>query len=506
MGKFKNQHSRTCAVLLLWLGCTLSGCQAKQQYQDQLTTYSSAFLSQLDEKYQRGQKDASQSDEAKQHNLSVQQALILAAKNDEEVLAFLAEMRKAKIDVTDALSHRWPRLDLRAQAEIPTGGTHDNIDEFTGGAYFKYDILKAVAVGDEHALRQALVSREFEKLKIVLNGLMKKVLHQLTQISFLQYKIERRTDTLNKAKSAYAIAKIYTQNSETNGTLLQTWKSKIDTLSFDLKKSQQELQAAQITLAHMMGLMNAQDITLTDRQEILAPYSSMADTIPAPSEIWSKHSEARIAEAEYIASEVNVKLAQIEGWPRLQTTLGLGNVPFASSGETTETLFKLSVEYPLLDLGDTSRKVKKAEITRDLAQLRLSKKAFELVGRAQEAGGIFHAAKENYNDLDASCAEINERLQSGKILLAQSRLNALEFALAELDVAEAEIMRREALAKVEEAGGDFRFSIGEDVIAGMSPVLLKNLVDEQKSNGGAEASIEINNKTDRLDTIKDEVK
>lgn len=492
--------------MMVWLGCTLSGCQAQHHYQDQLTAYSATFLPQLDEKYRRGQKDDSRSEEPKQHNLSVQEAVILAARNDEEVLAFLSEMRKAKIDVTDALSHRWPRLDLRAQAEIPTGGAKDNIDEFTGGAYFKYDILKAVAVGDEHALRQALVSMEFEKLKIVLNGLMKKVLHQLTQISFLQYKVERRTDTLDKAKSAYAIAKIYAQNSDTSGALLQSWKTKIDTLSLDLKKSQQELMAAQITLAHIMGLMNAAGITFTDKQEVLGRYLSMADTVPAPSEIWSKHSEARIAEAEYIASEVNVKLAQIEGWPRLQTTLGLGNVPLASSGETTETLFKLSLEYPLIDLGDTDRKVKKAEITRDLAQSRLSKKAFDLAGRAQEAGGIFHAAKENYNDLDASCAEINKRLQSGKILLAESRLNALEFASAELDVADAEIMRREALAKMEEAGGDFRFSMGEDVIAGMLPVLLKDLLEERKGNDGAADPVKINDKTDKLDTITDEVR
>lgn len=509
MGIYTNKHKQICIILLAWVTCILSGCQGKQQYQDQLTSYSSTFLSQMDEKYYNKEKenlkDGLRSGQLQKKILSVQQSSILAAKNDEEVQAFLAEMIKAKIDVTDALSHRWPRLDLRAQAEIPDGTKNDKVDEFTGGAYFKYDILKAVAVGDEHALRQALVSREFEKLKIVLNGLLKKILHQLTQISFLEYKIERRADTLSKAKKAYEIAKIYTENSESNGTLLQSWKSKIDTLSLDLKKSEQELQAVKYTLAHMMGLMHATEFELTDQREVLSLYSSMSEAVPAPSEIWSRHSEARMAEAEYIASEVNVKLAQIEGWPRLQTTLGLGNVPFASSGETAETLFKLSIEYPLVDLGDTDRKVKKAEISRDLAKSRLNKKAFDLASRAQEAGGMFHAAKENYKDLDASCNEINERLQSGNILLAQSRLNALEFTLAELDVAEAEIMRREALTKIQEAGGDFRFSRGEDVIAGMLQILIESLFNEQKNSGEAKASIEIDYNTAPLDTLNDEV-
>jgi outer membrane protein TolC len=503
------QHKLICILLLFTVSWATSGCLGKTKYRDEIKDLSSTFLAPMDEKHFNDQRNALQGQEAQetqQKSLSVQQASILAAERDEEVLALLAELKKAKIDVIDALSHRWPRLDFRTQADIPVNGDSDKKVDYTGGAYFKYDIMKAVVADDEHAMRQAFVNKELEKLKIVLNGLLKKILRQLSQISFLDYKIQKRNDSLVKAKTAYEIAKAYVQQNEVDGSLVQSWKSRIDTISIDLKRSEQELRTIKHSLAYMVGFSNTTVMDITDMHAVLSLYASMSDTVPAPSEIWSRHSEARLAEVDYIAAEVNIKLLQMGSWPRLTTSLGLGNVPLTSNGDTTATLLQVSVDFPLWDMGDNARKVEKAETTRDFVKSRLTKKAFDLSNRAQEASYLFHAAQENLKDLDGSFIEMNNRLKNENILLAQNRLNSLEFTLAELNVIEADILRQDALAKMQEAGGNFQFSIGEDVIKDIVPILLEKLLHEHSILDEASASSGDDRMLDASDTPKKEVK
>jgi outer membrane protein TolC len=412
--------------------------------------------------------------------ISLQQAAILAAHRDEEVLAILSELQKAKIDVTDALSHTWPRLGFSSEADIPVGSdSTDKKIDYTGGVYFKYDIWKAVAAADEHAMREAFVNKELERLKIILNGLLKKILYQMAQISFMEFKVKQRNDSLEIAKSAYEIAKLFATQGGSDGSLLQTWKSRIDALTFDLKKSKQELQLLKYSFANLLGTETQNDINVTDLAAVLSLYSSLSDGIPAPSEIWAKHSEARLAEVEYIAAEVNVKLANMESWPRLETSLGIGRVPLSGDVDTTPTLLKLSIDYPLWDMGDNERKVIKAKITRDLVKTRLKNKAESLYNRAKDARFIFQAARENYKDLNASFLEMNNRLQDEKILLAENRLNPLEHTLTQLNVIEADILRQDSLAKIQEAGGNYNFSIGQDVIQDIVPILLDSLLNKQ---------------------------
>jgi outer membrane protein TolC len=506
MNIYNNRHKLICILLLFTVSWATSGCQGKIRYQTEIKEFSSTFLAPMDEKHFNDQQKALQAqEEGRDGSLSVQQAAILAAEKDMEVLALLTELKKAKIDVIDALSHRWPRLNFQSQADFPVDAGTDKKIEYTGGAYFKYDIWKAVVVDDEHAMRLAFVNKELERLKMVLNSLLKKILHQLAQISFLDYKIQKRNDSLVKAKTAYEVVKVYAQNNGADGALVQSWKSRIDTLSLDLKKTEQELRTIKLSLAHMVGLSDTNAMDITDRQAVLSPYFSMSDNVPAPSEIWSKHSEARLAEVEYIAAEVNVKLTHMESWPRLQTSLGLGNVPLTGNGDTTATLLQVSLSVPLWDMGDNERKVAKAEITRDFVKSRLSTKAFDLSNRAKEASYLFHAAQENYKDIDGSFIEMNDRLQNESILLTQNRVNALEFTLAQLNVIEADILRQEALARIQEAGGNFQFSIGEDVIRDMVPILLDNLLRQHAIIDESRVSNEESNRKDASDTPKNEV-
>ena len=504
MKKYINRL-RAGMLLLFCLCWAISGCQGKSKYQAEIKDYSSTFLIPMDAKFFNEQKNSGPSPEGKEASLSVQQAATLAAEKDEDALAILTELKKAKIDVIDAISHRWPRLDFHTQADFPVNADNNQKVEYTGGAYFKYDIWKAVAVDDERAMRQAFVNRELERLKIVLNGILKKILHQLSQISFLEYKIQKRNDSLVKAKTAYEVAKVYAQHSQVDGSLVQSWKSRVASLGLDLKKSEQELRAIKHSLAHMLGRPDINDVDITDRQATLAPFSSMPDHIPAPSEIWSRHSEARLAEVDYIAAEVNVRLTRMEGWPRLQTSFGLGNVPLAGNSDTTATLLQVSVNLPLWDMGDNDRKVAKAEITRDYVKSRLSKKAFDLSNRAKEASYMFHTARENYSDLEGSFIEMNEQLQNESILLAQNRLNTLELTLAQLNVIEADILRQDALAKMQDAGGNFRFSTGEDVIKDIVPILLDNVLHQHMIIDETQTSSEESKRNEIVDTRKNEV-
>jgi outer membrane protein TolC len=478
MRRYNGWQALTGILLLFWISWAASGCSGNKQYQSEAKDFSSTFLIPMDKQHFHEKGNVLPSQQGQDRALSVQQASILAAQNDEKVLAILSELKKAKIDVKDALTHIWPRFDLHTQADIPVKADNDQKTEFTGGAYVKYDVWKAVAVDDEHALRQALVNKELEQLKIVLNGLLEKILHQLAQISFLDYKIQKRGDSITKAKNAYEIAKAYAQHSEADEALVQTWRSRIDSLTLDLKKSEQELRSIKHSFAYMIGRGNTADVDITDMKTVLSSYGSLPENVPSPSEIWSRHSEARLAEVEYVAAAVSVKLMQMESWPRLQTSLGLGKVPLTDRNDTAATLLQVSINLPLWDLGDNERKVAKAEITRNLAKSRLQKKALDLYNRAQEASFIFHAAQENYRDLSTSSADMNKRLQNGSILLAQNRLNPLEGTLAQLNVIEADIMCRDAQARIQEAGGKFQFSLGEDVIKDTIPVLLDNLLRE----------------------------
>ncbi len=479
MKKHKGWYALTNVLLLLWICCAASGCQSSQQYRDEVKDLSSAFLVPMDTRYLHDEKGSRPLD-GRARSLTVRQASILAAENDEKILAMLAELRKAKIDVKDALTHVWPRFDLHTQADIPVNADTDQDNQLTGGVYIKYDIWKAIAVPDEHALRQALVNKELNQLKIALNGLLKNILHQLTQIDFLQYKIGRRSQSLTKAKNAYRIVQAYAEQNEVSDAVVQSWKSRIDALTLDLRKARQELRAIRHSFAHMMGFDTRQDIDITDMQTVLTSYESLSGTVPAPSKIWARHDEARLAEADYIAAAVNVKLKKMEGLPQVQTSLGFGKVPLTDTTDTAATLFQVSVNLPIWDLGDNERKVVKAEITRNLAKAHLKKEAVDLYDRAREAGSLLHAARRNYRELNASYVEMDKRLQDMSILMSENLLNPLEDTLAQLNVTDADIMRRDALARIRETGGDFEYSIGEDVIKGMIPVLMKDLLRQHQ--------------------------
>jgi outer membrane protein TolC len=102
----------------------------------------------------------------------------------------------------------------------------------------------------------------------------------------------------------------------------------------------------------------------------------------------------------------------------------------------------------------------------------------DIFNRAQDAGSIFQAAKENYNDLNTSFSGMKKRLKDAQLLLKQNRLNAIQLAQTRLDVLDADIIRQNALAKLQEAAGNFRFAIGQDVIKNIIPKTLEKLLNE----------------------------
>lgn len=462
-------------LCLLFLTAILSGgCSGTPNYVSDTRQFSGTITKQLDSEYQVGdQKDLEVVNA--QNQLSFTQAYLLAAQNDKKIAAILAEIDKANIDIDGAKSYRLPRFKLSADTDLPISSSDDAESELTGGVYVDYDIWRAVAVKDETVLRQALEEKSLHQLRLSLNALQKTLIKHLNRLAFLEYKTKKKQQALELALNARALAKIYTQNQRVGPEVLVGWESRIETLEVELENNGQELVAERYAVADLLGQNVTQQVTISDTEGILEQQQSTSNDTSSPSEVWTKHSEARLYELDLIAAEVAMSLVRLERLPKINASLGLGSIPLNNDLDTASSVVHFSLSMPLLDMGDYQRKFAKSRINRDRVKREMRLNATRLWNRMQVAKSVYEMTEQKLNRLDQSVAKAHERIKQKSILVEQTKIDNLSVLLDKINMVDLEILHQEAQITLRGAADDLRFAAGDDIVADSVDKIIETL-------------------------------
>ncbi len=461
-----------CFVLLTTLG--LAGC-SKVQYKENVQNYTSSILFDLDKKV--ASQSPSAEEFAEKVTLTFAEACQKAAFADQQILSTLSELQKSSIDVDDAETHRLPRLSARVEAELPLNEHYDDDFELTGGLYFKYDIWKAVAQPDEVALRRSLVEKNLAQLHLHLNRIVGEVSKHLATLSLLDYQILKKSEALENAQKGFDIVELYAKQNRVKPLELSIWKKEIYTIYGELNQTEQKKREEYDSFLSLLGVPPNQIITISGSEEMMAKILEVPDKLPTPSEIWAIHSEARLAEVQYIAAEVLVKLTEMERYPKFDASLGIGSIPLTGNDEQASSLFQLSMSLPLWDAGDQQRKIAKAQIDRDAVKDRMQLKVLSLWRKAKRAKLLYGGALEYEKNLNNISKDSSEFYQGREKLMEEKRLDRLEILRDRIDLTHSAILKKEAEIKIREAAANYRFAAGYDIIDNIIPSLQRDLLN-----------------------------
>lgn len=459
---------------LFWLFVG-SGC-GKVQYKENAGILATSFVMKLDEEVS-APKSESEASESKL-TLSFEEVCRKAAFAEPKILSTLSEIQKTEVDVEDASTRRLPRLSMQVEAELPIDESYADEFELTGGLYFKYDLWKAVAQPDETALRRALVDQNLLKLHLYLNEIVGNVSKHLATLSLLAFKIKTKSAALADAEKGHELVELYAKQNRKEGLELLAWKRRLLTLTGDLKQLEQSRRETYDSFLSLMGSTSDKEIVIPQSDEMMARILNVPENLPAPSKIWENHSEARLAEIEYIAAEVMMKLSEMEKYPKLGANLGVGSIPLTGNDGQASVLFQLSLRMPLWDAGDQERKIAKAKINRNVVRERMQLKAVSLWRRAKRARMLYNDSLAYNDHLEKISRDSIIYYQGRKKLVEENRLSSLDLIRDRIEMADTVIMEKEADMKIREAAANYRFAIGYDIIENIIPSLEHDLVNK----------------------------
>ncbi len=457
----------------------LAGCGPSTDYHFDARSYSVSMVKELEKEDE--QKIQTPLLEGRVE-ISFEEACRRATATDPYIQDILAEIKKSWLNIDAADSRLWPRLEAGVEGEYDLEGKSNDEFNVTGGVFFKYDIWKAVAAGNEEALRRAQLEKNF----ILLNSYIEKnaavLLQNLASIRFLDFSIQTKEESRQFADRGVGLTLAYAKENRREGGNLFDWRKRFYVLKGELQQLKNQRQETYNKLKAMLKVPLSQEVIITDLDDILGNIRQIPETPLTTSQIWGARVEARLAEIALIAAKVNMKLASMDNLPKIDATLGVGSIPLTSDDEESRSLLKLSVTLPLWDAGDHERKMANARITLDLVKSRMRLKAAELQEEARRAQSVYESAVQRYKQIEMYSKELGKMHEGKLMLFKEGRLNTLDTLGDAIELNEVAIQENEAKFKVAEAEALYRSAIGIEITEKLAPFIESYLL----ATGGME--------------------
>ena len=301
------------------------------------------------------------------------QACDRAAKFDAEVSGALAEAAQLQIDLEQAHSSIWPRLDLRTYFQIPLGGTNlQYVRTFNGGLFFRYDLQTAVFSSDASAVARTKIEAKRENIMLALQRLSHDLFLLLADREAARAEVVVRRDVQARASEVLDRVHLLEQTGRINPDRVFEYQYQYETSTRLHQEAVRRLAEINRALADRLAIDGNQELVITDLSELLASLDEVVPTA-APNdsflrEVWSRRHDAKLAEAELFLKEMGVIAERRRRIPNISASFGLGSLSLSSTFSQPPFVVQLGASMPLLDFGDIKREVNKATIERDLAR------------------------------------------------------------------------------------------------------------------------------------------
>lgn len=298
----------------------------------------------------------------------------------------------------------------------------------------------------------------------------------MAAISLAQLKLAKKKEILEMTLQASKLARIYGEQERVTSETVWRWEGNVDQRKVDVLQAEQELLIAERTFNSSLGLPGATEISISDEDEVMKERVMVNDTLPSASTIWSKHGKARLAEINYIAAEANLKQARVSGWPKVTADLGIGSIPITAEDDTSDSVVTLSLQVPLIDMGDHRRKMEEAAINLDVVKTGLKKVAERLWITADNTLTHFEQARKQYQYLVSLYDKVLKEQDEKKELYSEDYLDTLDVVPQRIQLMELEMRIRETADMVRKAANEYNLAVGNDFKPDFSSAFLKKLL------------------------------
>ena len=453
-----NKHSLKLTLVTVSIAAAslLSGCTMGPDYEKADIALPDQWLTPLPEL--AGQ----QTDEQnwwQQYNDPALNALVERALQDNlNVQLQLSRIEQARAELGFERANSWPTLAAKASAgreqqpsalmaETP-GGSVRNQYSMAGMLSYEIDLWGRLSRQREAAsalLEQSILAAEAVKLALITD-----VISYYFSVQALQQQLATLRANIDSLNQSLTIEQRRYEMGASDQLTLQRSKAALASATAMLPDLQETLQLTQSALAILVGYSPQELLSKVSFGQRSLSDLSIPNKLPAhtPSELLLNRPDVRAAEANLMAANARVGIAQAARFPSFNLNAVGGSTAlqssdlFSSGAENWSVAANLSA--PLFDFGRLARQVESAEAQREQANLAYQQTVLAAVGDAQDAISLLHisatraqAYTEQYQALAESYRLAQLQYNAGAISFFELLANQRELLNAEISVTDA---------------------------------------------------------------------
>jgi outer membrane protein TolC len=408
--------------------------------------------------------------QAKPAEFTFSQACARAAQNDHDLASAMADVDRSQVEVAQAQSKIWPRVEFKGYYQQPIGGGTQGVPPFSGGVYFRYDLQQAIFVGDATAVARAKVAQNRENIKMKADRISQDLFTQLADREAQRVEVAQRRRILDQTTAAQERAREMGRLGRLKTEQIFEYQLQYESSSQLYQTAVRKLAEINRTICDQLLTDCTQEVMVTDLPQLI---SQMDALLPEPNpdmqflqSVWNARHDSKAAEADLFMKEMAVIDEKRKRLPTLNPSIGFGNMSLNSSLSQAPAVFQFSASMPLYDFGDIKRSVAKASIDRELARqnilLLLHKIEHELSDKSSslsEAIAIRDAVESQRNT-------ITKKSESSQKLIEAGVIDPLDLLNLRVRAAESEIDAARARMDVSKAAAGYAYASGHSLDSG----------------------------------------
>jgi outer membrane protein TolC len=393
-----------------------------------------------------------------------------AANYDEDVARALADAAQLQLDVDQARSMKWPRVDVRTYFQLPLGGENlEDIQHFNGGVFFRYDFEKMFFIGDEVAAARAKLTGKQENLWLTLDNLSQSLFLELADRESLRNEVNRRRDMENQTSDAMTRVRLLEKNGLIKPQRVLEYQYQYETSSRLYQDALRRLAEANRALGRRLQVNENQDVVITDLPALL---SSMDAVVPVSNpdsqflrDVWDARHDTKAAEADLFLKEMAVLDEKRRRIPSLNASVGIGSISLTSTFSQAPVVVQLGASMPLLDFGDIKREISKATVERDLARRNIDLLLMKTQHGVLDSSAALSEAITARDTAEQQWKLISQQSDASQKLYSEGLVDPIDLLNLKVRSLEAEIELTRTRMSVSKAAAEYTLALGHTLVA-----------------------------------------
>jgi len=408
--------------------------------------------------------------QAKPSEFTFSQACTRAAQNDHDVASAMADADKSQVEVAQAHSHIWPRVDFRGAFQQPLGGNTQGVPPLSGGVFFRYDLQQIIFSGDATAAARAKVAQGRENVQKAIDRLSRDLFLQLADREAQRAEVAQRRQILDQNSEAQERAHQLGRIGRLKTEQVIEYQIQYENSSRLYQNAVRKLAEINRTICNLMLTDCAQEVVITDLPELIARMNALVPESKPDAQfvqgVWNKRHDTKAAEDDLFVKEMAVIDERRKRLPTISPSFGLGSMSLNSSLTQSPAVFQLAASMPLIDFGDIKRSIHKASIERDLARQNISMLLLKVQRELLDKSAALSDAIAARDAIESQRNSIVKRSETNQKLIEAGVLDPLDLLNLKVRAAQSEIDAARARIDVSKAAAEYAYASGRSLDGG----------------------------------------